>query len=109
MTNKNQRYFIVNKDTSCDNESACREEGVLLPDLAAVESNIRDSFDEIETLRGTVQYWEGRPSAADPNEQKLVIEAYRIMQGELLGLTARMKELRDRAETPALLTIREVI
>ena len=39
-----------------------------------------------------------------PNQQVLarkVIEAYRIIHGELLGLTARMKELRDRAEMAA--------
>jgi hypothetical protein len=67
--------------------------------FAALECNIQDSFDEIETLRGTVQYWESRRIAANAKERDLVIEAYRVIHGELLGLTARMKELRDRAET----------
>jgi hypothetical protein len=66
--------------------------------LTALESNIQQSFDEIDTLRGTLQYWESRRPATDPRERDMLTEAFRIMHGELLGLTARMKELLERAE-----------
>jgi hypothetical protein len=66
--------------------------------LDALTSNVQESFDEIDILRGTVQYWESRRAATDPKEQNLLQEAFRVMYGELLGLTARMKQLLDRAE-----------
>ena len=66
--------------------------------LAALNSNIRESLDEIEILRGTVQYWESRRAATDAKERHVLTEAFRIMHGELLGLTARMKDLLTRAE-----------
>jgi hypothetical protein len=66
--------------------------------LDALTSNVQESFDEIDILRGTVQYWESRRAAADPRERNLLLEAFRVMHGELLGLTARMKQLLDRAE-----------
>ena len=65
--------------------------------LSAIETNIRESFDEIDVLRGTIQYWESRRAATDPEERDRLLEAFRIMHGELLGLTARMKGLLDRA------------
>jgi hypothetical protein len=65
--------------------------------LSAIESNIQESFDEIDILRGTIQYWESRRTATDPRERERLMEAFRIMHGELLGLTARMKGLLDRA------------
>jgi hypothetical protein len=65
--------------------------------LSAIETNIRESFDEIEILRGTIQYWESRRTATNPEERDRLMEAFRIMHGELLGLTARMKGLLDRA------------
>jgi hypothetical protein len=65
--------------------------------LSALETNIRESFDEIDTLRGTIQYWESRRTATDPAERDRLMEAFRIMHGELVGLTARMKGLLDRA------------
>jgi hypothetical protein len=64
--------------------------------LRALETNIRESFDEIDILRGTIQYWESRRAASDPEERDRLMEAFRIMHGELLGLTARMKGLLDR-------------
>ncbi len=66
--------------------------------LSAIESNIRESLDEIDILRGTIQYWESRRAPAGPDERNMLSEAFRIMHGELLGLTARMKELLDRVE-----------
>jgi hypothetical protein len=65
--------------------------------LSAIETNIQESFDEIDILRGTIQYWESRRAATDPEERDRLLEAFRIMHGELLGLTARMKGLLDRA------------
>ena len=62
----------------------------------AIETNIQESFDEIDILRGTVQYWESRRTATDPRERDMLTEAFRIMHGELLGLTARMKALLER-------------
>jgi hypothetical protein len=64
--------------------------------LRAIETNIRESFDEIDILRGTIQYWESRRAAIDPEERDRLMEAFRIMYGELVGLTARMKGLLDR-------------
>ena len=64
--------------------------------IRAIETNIQESFDEIDILRGTVQYWESRRTATDPKERVMLAEAFRIMHGELLGLTARMKELLER-------------
>ena len=69
--------------------------------FAALQSNIQESFDEIEILRGTLQYWESRQPATDPRERAMLMEAFRVMHGELLGLTARMKELAEREEQPA--------
>jgi len=66
--------------------------------FTALESNIQQSLDEIDTLRGTLQYWESRRPASDPRERDMLTEAFRIMHGELLGLTARTKELLERAE-----------
>ena len=68
-----------------------------ITDLTALEKNIEDSFDQIESMRGIVQFWEGRPSFGAEFES--VLETYRIMHGELLGLTTRIRELRDRAES----------
>ena len=65
--------------------------------LNAIETNIQESFHEIDILRGTIQYWESRRTATDPEERNRLIEAFRIMHGELLGLTARVKGLLDRA------------
>jgi hypothetical protein len=65
--------------------------------LNAIETNIQESFHEIDTLRGTIQYWESRRIATGPEERGRLIEAFSIMHGELLGLTARMKGLLDRA------------
>jgi hypothetical protein len=65
--------------------------------LSAIETNVRESFDEIDILRGTIQYWESRRDSTDPVERDRLMEAFRIMHGELLGLTARMKGLLDRA------------
>jgi hypothetical protein len=69
--------------------------------FAALQSNIQESFDEIEILRGTLQYWESRRPANGPEERAMLTEAFRVMHGELLGLTARTKELIDREEQPA--------
>ncbi len=66
--------------------------------VEALRTNIQDSLDELDVMRGTVQYWESRRRAADPKERALLLEAFRVMHGELLGLTARMKELLDRTE-----------
>jgi len=70
--------------------------------LRAIETNIQESFDEIDILRGTVQYWESRRTATDSKEHIMLTEAFRVMHGELLGLTARMKELLERelAQSP---------
>ena len=35
---------------------------------------------------------------SDPKERALLMEAFRVMHGELLGLTARTKELLERME-----------
>ncbi len=67
--------------------------------IRAIETNIQESFDEIDILRGTIQYWESRRTATDPKERVMLTEAFRIMHGELLGLTARMKELLERELT----------
>jgi hypothetical protein len=99
MPNKIQKHARVNKDAL--HQIVCVQEGLSPIGLAALDSNIKDSFDEIDALRGTVQYWESRGAVGDPKERDLIIEAYRIIHGELLGLTARMKELRDRAEMAA--------
>jgi hypothetical protein len=69
--------------------------------LAALKTNIRESLDELEMLRGTVQYWESRRTPTDPQESRLLAEAFRLMHGELLGLTARVKELLSQAELAA--------
>ncbi len=69
--------------------------------LGALQTNIQESLDEIDILRGTLQYWEGRRPAANPREREMLLEAFRIMYGELLGLTTRMKELLNKAELPA--------
>lgn len=71
-------------------------DGETIAELTALEKNIEDSFDQIESMRGIVQFWEGRPSSGPEFES--VLETYRIMHGELLGLTTRIRELRDRAE-----------
>jgi len=65
---------------------------------AAIRANIQDSFDEIDILRGTLQYWESRRPATDPSERAALTEAFRVMHGELLGLTARIKDLMERIE-----------
>ncbi len=65
---------------------------------AAIRTNVQESFDEIDILRGTLQYWESRRPATDPNERAMLTEAFRVMHGELLGLTARMKDLIERIE-----------
>jgi hypothetical protein len=64
--------------------------------LSAIEANIRESFDEIDILRGTIQYWESRRTPTDPQERDRLLEAFRIMHGELVGLTARLKGLLDQ-------------
>jgi hypothetical protein len=69
--------------------------------FAAVQSNIQESLDELEILRGTLQYWESRPAATDPRERAILTEAFRVMHGELLGLTARTRELIEREEQAA--------
>ena len=79
-------------------EYANDEGGPQLSVFGALQTNIRESLDEIDILRGTVQYWEGRRAAADSKEREMLVEAFRIMHGELLGLSARMKELLTRAE-----------
>ncbi len=66
--------------------------------LSAIDSNIRESLDEIDILRGTIQYWESRRAPPGPDERNMLVEAFRIMHGELVGLTARMKDLLDRTE-----------
>jgi hypothetical protein len=66
--------------------------------MAALAANIRESLEEIEILRGTVQYWESRRTATEAKERHLLAEAFRIMHGELLGLTVRMKELLSKTE-----------
>ncbi len=66
--------------------------------LAALRTNIRESLDEIEILRGTVQYWESRRAVTDAKERSVLVEAFRVMHGELLGLTARMKDLLNSTE-----------
>jgi hypothetical protein len=63
--------------------------------LSALQSNIEATLSEIETLRGSLQYWEGRPPAADPREREMLDEAFRVIHGELIGLTARAKELAE--------------
>jgi hypothetical protein len=73
------------------------KDGSISP-MAALATNIRESLEEIEILRGTVQYWESRRVATDAKERHLLAEAFRIMHGELFGLTARMKELLSKAE-----------
>ena len=65
---------------------------------AAIRTNVQESFDEIDILRGTLQYWESRRPATDPKERAMLTEAFRVMHGELLGLTARMKDLMERME-----------
>ena len=64
----------------------------------ALRSNIQESFDEIDIMRGTLQYWESRRPATDPKERAMLMEAFRVMHGELLGLTARMKDMIERIE-----------
>jgi hypothetical protein len=61
--------------------------------LSALKSNIEETMSEIETLRGSLQYWEGRRPATDPTEREMLDEAFRVIHGELVGLTARAKEL----------------
>ena len=63
--------------------------------LGPLQSNIEETLSEIETLRGSLQYWEGRRPATDPREREMLEEAFRVMHGELLGLTARAKQLMD--------------
>jgi hypothetical protein len=65
---------------------------------SALRTNVQESFDEIDILRGTLQYWESRRPATDPKERAMLTEAFRVMHGELLGLTARMKDLMERME-----------
>ncbi len=69
--------------------------------MAALQSNIQESLDEIDILRGTLQYWESRRPATDPQERAMLTEAFRVMHGELLGLTARAKELTGKMELGA--------
>jgi len=64
--------------------------------MSAIETNIRESLDEIDVLRGTIQYWESRRAPTDPEERDRLMEVFRVMHGELLGLTARVKALLDR-------------
>ncbi|MGO9486967.1 MAG: hypothetical protein ACLPX9_20750 [Rhodomicrobium sp.] len=64
----------------------------------ALQTNIQESFDEIEILRGSLQYWESRRPAADPKERAMLAEAFRVLHGELIGLTARAKELVESVE-----------
>jgi hypothetical protein len=66
--------------------------------IEALRTNIQDSLDELDMMRGTLQYWESRRPASDPKERALLMEAFRVMHGELLGLTARTKELLERME-----------
>ncbi len=66
--------------------------------IEALRTNIQDSLDELDMLRGTLQYWESRRPATDPKERALLMEAFRVMHGELLGLTARMRDLLERME-----------
>src|SRR5271167_108005 len=84
-----------------DVEFASGEAGAEPTVFSALNSNIQESLDEIDILRGTVQYWESRPAATGSNERVMLTEAFRIMHGELLGLTARMKQLLDREELAA--------
>ena len=63
--------------------------------LSALQSNIEETMSEIETLRGSLQYWEGRQPATDPREREMLDEAFRVIHGELVGLTARAKELTE--------------
>jgi hypothetical protein len=63
--------------------------------LGPLQSNIEETLGEIETLRGSLQYWEGRRPATDPRERAMLDEAFRVMHGELLGLTARAKQLME--------------
>ncbi len=102
MTSKMQKYFSINEEIIFDDdaqEGEDRETPAAL--LTALNANIKDSLEEIDILRGTVQYWESRRAATDAKERDMLREAFRIMHGELLGLTARMKDLLDRAETPS--------
>jgi len=103
MSSKIQAFVRVNEDAIVFNELDCvnGEAGSDPTLLSALNANIQESFDEIDILRGTVQYWESRRDATDPQERGMLTEAFRIMHGELLGLTARMKELLDRAELAA--------
>jgi hypothetical protein len=64
--------------------------------MPAIEANIQESLDDIDVVRGSIQYWESRRAATDPEERDRLMEAFRVMHGELLGLTARMKALLDR-------------
>ena len=64
-----------------------------------LQSNIEETFAEIETLRGSLQYWEGRRPASDPKERALLAETFRVLHGELLGLTARARQLMEAADT----------
>src|SRR5208282_4965889 len=103
MSSKIQAFVRLNEDPIVFDEldfvsGEAESEPAL---LSALSSNIQESFDEIDILRGTVQYWESRRDATDPQERGMLTEAFRIMHGELLGLTARMKELLDRAELAA--------
>lgn len=69
------------------------------PDVfRALQTNIQESFDEIEILRGTLQYWESRRPAASAKERAMLTEAFRVLHGELSGLTARAKGLIERVE-----------
>ncbi|MGO9544840.1 MAG: hypothetical protein ACLPPF_08610 [Rhodomicrobium sp.] len=100
MSSKIEAFVRINDDPILYEglDLASAESGSGPADLAALNSNIRESLDEIDILRGTIQYWEGRRDPADPKERELLKEAFRIMHGELLGMTARMRELLNRTE-----------
>ena len=100
MSSKIQESVKVNENLVVFNDLECASgvAGCKPARLGAISTNIQESFDEIDIFRGTVQYWESRGAAIDPMERHMLAEAFRIMHGELLGLTARMKELLDRIE-----------
>ena len=101
MSSKLSAFDDVIKE-AIDFSKTQRSEAGMDPSLfGALNANIEESLEEIDILRGTVQYWESRRPATSEREQAMLVEAFRIMHGELLGLTARVKELLNGAELPA--------
>ncbi len=98
MSSKLSAFDDVIKEAIDFSKTQSSEAGMDPSLFGALNANIEESLEEIDILRGTVQYWESRRPATAESERAMLLEAFRIMHGELLGLTARMKELLSGVE-----------